>query len=74
MPKVRNWEHAVIERLHREREIEQAGLLAKWLNSGPDAPAGKWFKRFPKMIACGEGETIKSILRFGQAPDGAELK
>jgi hypothetical protein len=25
----------------------------------PEVPHGKWFKRFPEMTVCGEGELIK---------------
>jgi hypothetical protein len=59
----------------RDREIskEQLGLLAQWLKTDPEVPAGPWFKRFPGMIACGEGELIKTFLRLGQAPMGEEV-
>jgi hypothetical protein len=59
----------------RDREIskEQLGLLAQWLKTDPEVPAGPWFKRFPGMIACGEGDLIKTFLRLGQAPSGEEV-
>jgi hypothetical protein len=58
-----------------EREIgpEQLGLLAQWLDTEPEVPAGPWFKRLPGMIACGEGELVKTFLRLGQAPSGEEV-
>ena len=81
MPKVRreNVPRAVLDHLRtrmREREIsaEQLGLLAQWLNTEPEVPAGPWFKRFPGMIACGEGELVKTFLRFGQVPAGEEVR
>jgi hypothetical protein len=42
----------------REREIStsQLGLLAYWFATDPEVPEGRWFKRFPEMIICGEGE------------------
>jgi hypothetical protein len=42
----------------REREIStsQLGLLARWLDTEPEVPDVRWFKRFPEMIVCGEGE------------------
>jgi hypothetical protein len=60
----------------RAREIpaEQLGLLAEWLDTEPEVPAGKWFKRFPGMIACGEGDLVKTFLRSGQAPSGDEMR
>lgn len=59
----------------REREIssEQLGLLADWLDRNVVVPDGKWFKRFPGMTVCGEGELIKTILLPGQAPFGEEV-
>lgn len=59
----------------REREIgaDQLTLLAQWLNGEPEVPAGPWFKRFPGMIACGEGELVKTFLRLGQVPAGQEV-
>lgn len=81
MPKIirRNVPRAVLDHLLdriREREIpaEQLGLLAEWLDKEPEVPAGKWFKHFSGMIACGEGELIKTFLRIGQAPVGEEVE
>lgn len=31
------------------------------------------FKRFPGMIACGEGELVKTFLRIGQVAAGEEV-
>lgn len=80
MPKIRrrNVPLAVLDHLLdrvRDREVstEQLGLFAKWLDTEPEAPVGPWFKRFPGMIACGEGEMVKTFLRLGQAPSGVEL-
>jgi hypothetical protein len=59
----------------REREISTSrlGLLARWLDTEPEVPAGRWFKRFPEMIVCGEGELVKTFLTPGQLPTGAEI-
>ena len=51
----------------------QLHLLAAWLEAQPEVPVGKRFKRFPGMIACGEGELVKTFLRIGQAPSGEEI-
>lgn len=53
--------------------VEQLRLLATWLESEPEVPSGRWFKRFPEMTVCGEGEWIKTFLRLGQVADGAEV-
>jgi hypothetical protein len=39
----------------------------------PEVPTGKWFKRFPEMTVCGEGELIKTFLLPSQSPIGEEL-
>jgi len=59
----------------RERNIsaEQIVLLARWLDSGPVVPEGKWFKRFDGFILCGEGGLIKTFLLPSQMPDGLEI-
>jgi hypothetical protein len=59
----------------RQRNIsyEQIISLARWLDSEPEVPEGKWFRRFPGFVVCGEGELIKTFLLPGQAPDGREI-
>lgn len=59
----------------RSRNIsaDQLGLLAEWLDSAPEVPAGRWFKRFPGMVVCGEGELVRTFLEAGQLPDGQEV-
>jgi hypothetical protein len=60
----------------RSREIspEQLGEFAEWLDKKPEVPIGKWFKRFSGMIACGEGELVRTFLRLGQIPSGEEMR
>ncbi len=80
MPKIRRrfLPEAVLRhlaaRIH-EREIDAAQLrfLAQWLDTNPEVPSGKWFKRFPAMTVCGEGEVIKTFLRLGQVAQGEEV-
>jgi hypothetical protein len=64
----------LLERVE-QRQIsgQQLGLLVDWLDTQPEVPAGKWFKRFPGMIVCGEGEWIKTFLAPGQVPIGDEV-
>jgi hypothetical protein len=65
----------LLDRIHeREIPVEELRLLADWLDREPEVPAGQWFKRFPGMLVCGEGELVKTILRPGQLPTGTELK
>jgi hypothetical protein len=43
------------------------------LDSEPEVPEGKWFKRLPGMIVCGEGELVKTFLKTGQDPTTADV-
>jgi hypothetical protein len=56
MPKIRrqNVPPALLDHLLdriKERQIssEQLGALADWLDTEPEVPRGRWFKRFPGM-------------------------
>jgi hypothetical protein len=48
-------------------------LLAEWLDTRPEVPDEKWFKKFSGMTVCGEGELIKTFLQPGQIATGKEL-
>lgn len=64
----------LLERIaQRNITADQLGLLADWLDTEPTVPPGRWFKKFPGMTACGEGELIKTFLEPGQAATGVEL-
>ena len=60
----------------QQRQItrEQLTLMVDWLDTQPEVPAGKWFKRFPGMTVCGEGELVKTFLTVGQVPVGEEVR
>jgi hypothetical protein len=80
MPKVRRQKlpEALLRHLLarvRQREIsdDQIILLAQWLDANPEVPEGKWFKKFPGMTVCGEGELIKTFLQPGQIATGEEI-
>lgn len=51
----------------------QLRLLVSWMDTQPEVPAGRWFKRFPEMVVCGEGELVKTFLVPGQVPTGEEI-
>jgi hypothetical protein len=59
----------------QQRQItgKEVALLVNWLDGRPDVPDGKWFKKFPGVIVCGEGELIKTFLVPGQVPFGQEV-
>ena len=65
--------HLLVRMRQRRISSDQIILLARWLDTEPDAPAGKWFRRFPGFIVCGEGEFVKTFLLPGQAADGQEI-
>jgi hypothetical protein len=80
MPKIRREklpERLLIHILTRVRDRgisqEQLVLLAQWMDTEPEVPAGKWFKRFSGFTVCGDGELVKTFLLAGQAPEGREL-
>ena len=56
----------------RKISTDQLGLLADWLRTDPEVPAGKWFKKFSGLAVCGEGEFIKIFLQPGQIATGEE--
>jgi hypothetical protein len=57
----------------RNISAAQLGLLANWMRADPEVPEGKWFKKFPGVTVCGEGELIKTFLAPGQVATGEEL-
>ena len=80
MPKIRRQKlpEALLRHLltrMRQREIsgEQIVLLARWLDTNPEVPEEKWFKKFSGMTLCGEGELIKTFLQPGQIATGEEI-
>ncbi len=57
----------------RNISADQLGLFADWLDTQPEVPEGKWFKKFPGLTVCGEGELIKTFLQPGQVATGKEI-
>jgi len=51
---------------------DQLEALADWLDTQPEVPSGKWFKRFSGMTICGEGELVKTFLTPNQLAAGKE--
>ena len=81
MPKIRrdNFAEHLLRHLlarMRERQIspEQIVLLSNRLETEPEVPNGKWFKKFPGMTVCGEGELVKTFLQPHQAATGQAIK
>ena len=66
-------QHLLVRIQERSVSARQLGLLATWLDTNPEVPTGQWFKRFPEMTVCGEGELVKTFLTAAHVPIGREL-
>ena len=80
MPKVRRQnlppallQHLLVRIQQRQIPASELGLLATWLDTQPEVPTGRWFRRFPGVTVCGEGELVKTFLTPGQVPEGKEI-
>ena len=80
MPKIRFnnlpasvWRH-LLQRVN-EREIPLAELqrLQAWVQTGPTAPDGDWYKDFGSFKICGNGELPKTVLNRDMEPFGNEI-
>jgi hypothetical protein len=66
--------HHLLDRIgSREISADQLRLLAEWLDTEPEVPNERWFKRFPAMTVCGEGDLVKTFLTANQVPTGKEI-
>lgn len=81
MPKVRRhnilpglFQHLLDRIQERRISAEVLEELARWLDTEPEVPEGDWYKRFPGMIVCGEGELIKTFLLPGHHPTGKRVE
>ena len=81
MPKIRRqdlppvlFNHLLDRITERAISVDQLTLFADWLDTEPEVPDVRWFKRFPEMIVCGEGELVKTFLTSDQLPTGEEIK
>ncbi|MEQ1841769.1 MAG: hypothetical protein ABL994_15295 [Verrucomicrobiales bacterium] len=80
MPKIRrrNLPRALMAHLLdrvnlRQISVDQLVRFSDWCSLEPEVPEGEWFKLFPGMIVCGEGELVKTFLVPGQTPHGQEV-
>lgn len=65
----------LLDRIQERRiDARQLELLAEWLDREPEVPEGLWFKRFPGMTVCGEGDLVKTFLLPGQVPKGTGVE
>lgn len=80
MPKIRRphippalLQHLLDRIQSRRIPATQLEVLAKWLDTEPEVPEGRWYKRFSGMTVCGEGELVKTFLLSGQHPKGERV-
>jgi hypothetical protein len=81
MPKIRRehlppglFNHLLDRISDRQFSASQLEEFADWLDTEPEIPKGRWFKRLPEMIVCGEADLVKTFLIEGQIPAGTEIK
>lgn len=81
MPKIRRrnlppalYVHLLDRVQQRSISGQHLRLMVRRMDTQPEVPNGKWFKRFPGLIVCGEGELIKTFMVTGQLPEGTELE
>lgn len=67
------WQHILDRVTEREIPLNDLQNLRSWVNTGPHAPAGAWYKDFGSFILCGTGEYPKTVLKKGMQPFGTEL-
>jgi hypothetical protein len=80
MPKIRRqnlpralYDHLLDRLQQRSISAQQLRFLLRWVDTEPEVPNGRWFKRFPELVVCGEGEFIKTFLLPTQAATGDEI-
>ena len=61
---------------YQEGRIKDSDFLElkHWLESDPDVPKSKWYKRFKTGILAGKGEMPSTFLAPGTAVDGEEVE
>ena len=80
MPKIKKPPPPGILKHLIKRYLEGGGVTAadflelKQLESDPEVPEGKWYKRFRSGILAGNGETPSTFLSPGMAVEGEEVE
>ena len=80
MPKIRRppppgiLEH-LLKRFREGRiSVEDFTELKHWLESEPEVPLGRWYKRFNRFTLAGDGELPKTFLNPGMSVTGEEVQ
>jgi hypothetical protein len=54
--------------------LQDLRRLQDWVNAGPGAPEGDWYKDFGSFMICGTGEFPKTVLAKDMAPFGKRIE
>jgi hypothetical protein len=68
------WEHILARVEERQISLQDLRRLQDWVNAGPSAPDGDWYKDFGSFMLCGSGEFPKTVLAKGMAPFGTRIE
>src|SRR5436190_8021026 len=61
--------HLLARMRQRGISADQITELARWMDTEPEVPNGKWLKIFSGFTVCGDGELVKTFLLPGQVPE-----
>ena len=68
------WEHILARLEERQISLSDLRRLQDWVNAGPLAPDGDWYKDFGSFMICGSGELSKTVLAKGMMPFGTRIE
>ena len=68
------WEHILARVEERRISLQDLRRLQDWVNAGPWAPDGDWYKDFGSFMICGSGELPKTVLTQDMAPFGTRIE
>ena len=68
------WEHILARAEERQISRQDLRRLQDWVNAGPWAPEGDWYKDFGSFAICGSGEFPKTVLTKGMTPFGTRIE
>ena len=68
------WEHILARVEERRISLRDLQRLQHWVNAGPWAPDGDWYKDFGSFTNCGSGEFPKTVQAKGMAPFGTRIE
>jgi hypothetical protein len=68
------WEHILARVEEHQISLEDLRRLQDWVNAGPWAPQGIWYKGFGAFVICGTGEFPETVLTGGMAPVGSRVE